>query len=212
MDSLEGRGKGQEARERVARAETKVLWVLMGLLGLSTGLNFLLGYLAFSPNNHYFLEGADGRLTEIKPLDRPTHSRHNVASFARDCVESAFSYDFKNFRKQLQGNENCFTPDGFGGYLEGFDASKNLERVRKNSLIATAMATGPAVVVKEGLDRRRGAYIWDVQVPIAISYESASERYVQNVVADVRVSRVSERERRNGMGIQYVTLGPASNG
>ena len=65
------------------------------------------------------------------------------------------------------------------------------------------MATRAPVILQKG--PLAGRYAWRIQIPILITYQSASEFKQVNNVVTILVKRVSTRETPRGIGIaQYM--------
>lgn len=63
----------------------------------------------------------------------------------------------------------------------------------------SAVATGAPVILDRGLIS--GVYKWKVQIPLLITYESASTNISQPVVATMLVTRVSTLDTPKGIAI-----------
>ncbi len=154
----------------------------------------------------YFSVDAHGRLTSIIPLTQPYVSQSKLLSWAAECVTAANTYDFVNYQKQFQNNALCFTKEGWEQFMTAVERSGTLETVRNQRLVASAVSQGAAVVTKEGI--RRGAYTWEIELPILVTYQGGQAGRTmisQKLLVTLLVSRVPTFENENGVGIaQYV--------
>ena len=76
--------------------------------------------------------------------------------------------------------------------------------MRERRLVSSAVANG-AAIVDDGVDSR-GRYSWTVQIPLRITFESASERSVEEMMAEVVVSRLPTWESPNAVGITRIGM------
>ncbi len=184
--------------------------VILVLL-LSIILNVLLaiagGYLfMYRPNPQYFATTADGRVIKLVPLSQPNLSKRAVLQWAVQAATSAYSYNFVNYRKQLEEASNYFTPEGWQQFLKSLEASRNLKAVEAKKLVVSAVPTGAPVVVQEGLIR--GRYAWKIQMPMLVTYQSASTQIQQSLFITMLVTRVPTLNAPKGIGIaQFVAQG-----
>ncbi len=163
---------------------------------------FLVVYLLFSQQPpKYFVTTPDGRILPITPLNQPLKSTPQVLAWANVAAVTVNSYDFLNFRAQLQAASVNFTPDGFQAYKKVLQDSKNLDFVVKNKLLSTAVATGAPFVLQQGL--LSGRYTWKIQLPLLIKYQSASQSTTNPVVVTMLIQRVPLEVNSQGMGVVY---------
>lgn len=61
-------------------------------------------------------------------------------------------------------------------------------------------------------DDSTGVYTWLVQMPLLVTYQSASEFSQQNNIVTMRITRVSTLNSPRGIGIDQFVVAPASGG
>jgi intracellular multiplication protein IcmL len=186
--------------------------VMMALL-LSMLLNFILGgifiYIVMNPPEpKYFATTVNGRITPLFPLDQPNQSDSAVLQWANQAAIAAFSYNFVNYRKELQAASGFFTPQGWSEFLRALETSNNLDAVRVKKLVVSAVATRAPIILQKGI--LNGRYSWRVQMPILVTYQSASEFSQQTNVVTMLITRVSTLNSPRGIGIAQFIVGPAS--
>src|SRR5262245_29433964 len=105
----------------LALAATALNLVVICMLGAS------LGYLLKNPVRPlYFAADEVGRLIQIVPVNVPNMSTEEVTKWTVDAVQAAYSYDYINYRAQLQSVEKYFTRYGWGKYMQALSLSGNL--------------------------------------------------------------------------------------
>lgn len=176
--------------------------LIMTLANLVLGL--IVYYLATNqPEPKYFATSEDGRITPIYPLSAPMVSDSALLQWANQAAVAAYTYNFATYRKELQDASEYFTPDGWNDFEQALQSSRNLETVINKKLVVTAVATGAPVILDRGvLD---GHYSWKVQMPLLVTYESASTTIQQPILVTMLVTRVTTLNVPKGIAIaQFV--------
>lgn len=182
---------------------------------LSIIVNFVLAsllvyQLTHPPAPKYFATSISGRITPLFPLNEPNQSDSAVLQWANQAAIAAFTYNFVNYRDELQSSSGFFTADGWSQFLNALQQSNNLDAVKAKKLIVSAVATRAPIILQKGL--LNGVYSWRVQMPILVTYQSASEFSQQNNVVTMLITRVSTLNSPRGIGISQFVVGPASGG
>jgi len=177
--------------------------------------NFLLGGLLIyiithPPAPKYFATSINGRITPLFPLNEPNQSDSAVLQWANQAAIAAFTYNFVNYRDELQASSGFFTAEGWDQFLNALQQSNNLDAVKAKKLIVSAVATRAPIILQKGI--LNGSYSWRVQMPILVTYQSASEFTQQNNVVTMLITRVSTLNSPRGIGIAQFVVGPASGG
>jgi intracellular multiplication protein IcmL len=187
-----------------------ILIVLISLLA-----NFVLGttliyIITHPPEPRYFATSINGRITPLFPLSEPNQSDSAVLQWANQAAIASFTYNFVNYRSELQASSGFFTSNGWDQFLSALKQSNNLDAVKFKKLIVSAVATRAPVILQKGL--LNGRYSWRIQMPVLVTYQSASEFTQQNNVVTMLITRVSTLNSPRGIGISQFVVGPASGG
>ncbi len=178
----------------------KTMTALLVSIVLNILLILILGYLTVHhPAPTYFATSSDGRLTPLTPLDRPNMAQKTVLQWAVDAATSVYTYDYVNYRKQLQASSGFFTATGWKQFLSALDSSKNLDTVKARKLVVSAVATGAPVLLNAGLIS--GIYNWRVQLPLQVTYQGSSQSIPQSLVVTLTIRRESTLDSPSGLGI-----------
>lgn len=162
------------------------------------------------PRPKYFATSLNGRITPLFPLEEPNQSDSAVLQWANQAAIAAFTYNFVNYRDELQSSSGFFTSDGWQQFLTALQESNNLDAVKAKKLIVSAVATRAPIILQKGM--LNGKYSWRVQMPLLVTYQSASEFSQQNNVVTMLITRVSTLNSPRGIGISQFVVGPASGG
>lgn len=194
---------------RTFEASNKILLKISLALGLtSLVLGAAVAYLATSrPEPRYFATTTDGQLLPLVPLDKPHQSAAEVTNFAVKAVTTSLTYNFANYRSDFNRALQYFTkPGGWNQFVEAVQKSQMLELVQARRLNTTAVANN-AVIVREGINAR-GVYEWVVQMPVRVTYQSASETTGQNFLLTVNIERLQTYESPYAMAISRFIAAP----
>jgi len=181
--------------------------VLLGfLLSLiaNIGLGFVLYYIVSNPPEpKYFATSINGRITPLVPLREPNQSDSAVKQWANQAAIAAYSYNFVNYREELGAASQFFTPSGWRQFVDALKDSNTIDAVKAKKLIVSAVATGAPIITSKGI--LSGRYSWRIQMPILVTFQSASEFSQSRYVISMLVTRISTLNSPRGIGIaQFV--------
>ena len=167
-----------------------ILVTLTSIIALSLALR--------EDKTSYFAVTPDLRIQELVPLKEPTVTDTGLRDWVARTVSSTLSINFLNWKEQLSSVSDSYTKECFEQVFKNLDASGNLKYVVDKRLSCAAIISKPPVIIQRGL--LQGTYVWDLQVPVRVTFESSSR--VENAmdwVVSVRVTRVAST--RNALGI-----------
>ncbi|KTC91031.1 type IVB secretion system apparatus protein IcmL/DotI [Fluoribacter dumoffii] len=192
-------------------SQRKIILALLVALVVNIILAALLVYMiTHPPAPKYFATSINGRITPLFPLNEPNQSDPAVLQWANQAAIAAFSYNFVNYRDELQAASGFFTPEGWDQFLNALQQSNNLDAVKAKKLIVSAVATRAPIILQKGV--LNGNFSWRVQMPILVTYQSASEFTQQNNVVTMLITRISTLNSPRGIGISQFVVGPATGG
>lgn len=192
-------------------SQRKVLLALLIAIVVNILLGSMLVYIiTHPPAPRYFATSINGRITPLFPLNEPNQSDSAVLQWANQAAIASFTYNFVNYRDELQSSSGFFTATGWDQFLNALQQSNNLDAVKAKKLIVSAVATRAPIILQKGV--LNGSYSWRVQMPILVTYQSASEFTQQNNVVTMLITRVSTLNSPRGIGIAQFVVGPASGG
>jgi intracellular multiplication protein IcmL len=148
----------------------------------------------------YFLTTVNSQVQKLEPLREPNTSDSVVKQWANIATIEAFTYDFVNYEQALVKVSEYFTDDGWYTFLSSLNDTNNLPTVISKKLVVSAVALKPPSILMKGM--LNGVYSWRIQIPILVTYQSASEFIQQNVLVNLLVTRISTLENPKGIGIE----------
>lgn len=180
----------------------RIMVALLLSILVAIALSLVVGYIVLNPPRpKYFAVDVNGRITPIIPLDQPNMSNAALLQWATQAAIAAYSYNFVNYRKELQAASAFFTPAGWQEFIKATTGSNNLEAIIKKKLNLSAVATGAPVVVASGV-ADNGRYTWRIQLPLVITFQSSSQLSQQSLVVTMKITRVDTLYSVRGIGIE----------
>jgi intracellular multiplication protein IcmL len=189
----------------------RVVLALLILILINIFLAGVIFYqIANAPAPKYFATSTDGRITPLYPLSEPMMAPAEVLQWSAQAAVAAYSYNFVNYREALQNVQNSFTPDGWKFFEEALRGARTLEMVITKKLVVSAVATAAPVMLEQGIIN--GRYAWKVQLPLLVTYQSASEQTQQPIVVTMVISRVPTVNMPRGIAIVSFVSATGSTG
>lgn len=178
----------------------RLIVIVMLLLLSCVALIGILAYKVTHPAQpKYFATTTDGKILPLIPLNQPMVSQSKLLSWATETAVSVYNYSFINWRKQLQDAAANFTPNGWSNFQDAMKKSRNLETVISKKLAVTAVPTGAPVILNAGVVN--GRYSWKVNLPLLVTYQSASTVFQQPVTITLLISRVPVLNNPQGIAV-----------
>lgn len=158
--------------ERNAFYRRQYLWALLAFALCMLGniiLACVLAYVIRHPTAPvYFAADEVGRLIQVVPVDQPNMSDVEVEAWATRVAEATYSYNYVNFRSQLQSVERFYTNYGWTNYMKALQASNNLVALTNRRIIQTATVVDKPTVLARGI--LGGAFAWKFSMPMLVTY------------------------------------------
>jgi len=187
-----------------------ILVLLVSMLANVILASMLIYIITHPPAPKYFATSINGRIVPLFPLNEPNQSDPAILQWANQAAIAAFTYNFVNYRTELQASSGFFTSDEWTRFLTALEQSNNLDAVKAKKMIVSAVATRAPIILQKGI--LNGSYAWRVQMPILVTFQSASEFAQQNNVVTMTITRVPTLNSPRGIGISQFVVGPASGG
>lgn len=185
------------------------VWGAAGAAALALAIS-VAGYLIF-PKYRWIATTDNRAICEVSSDSDPRVTAATLTDYAKDAVVNAFSYDYVNYREQINYvGIRWFNDEGRKAYMRSLDSSGNLERVLKGRLALRAMSTRVPQIEEEGL--RGSQRYWLVQVPIAIEFYSGGSAQPQTrqdfLAAVTVVQEAASATNQKGIAVDSIALSP----
>lgn len=161
---------------------------------------------------YYFVADQMGRLVRDIPLSQQNMSKDALMAWTVEAVESANSFDFVNFRRQLQSAQKYFTDTGWATYMKELTISDNLLALQTRKWVFDAKVVQQPTLLTEGVLGTVRA--WKFQMPMLVSYykpplyDEASKTFNPYVVT-VIVVRQNMLQSYKGLAIYSMVIAAA---
>ena len=192
------------ARNALARERYEfLLRVTFGItivLFVSVVANIYLG--SRSVEYRYFVTNPNGSIQEIEVLDRPIQSERQVLNWVTQVISQAYSLSFANYQQQLSDIESNFTASGWRGFQQELENTGFIDSLLENQIVTSAVPRGAPIVVAQGLVGN--VYGWRIQLPLLVTYKSASVNRHQELLVEITVVRRPAHEEPIGLGIEKI--------
>lgn len=159
------------------------------------------------PPPRYFATSPDGQIIPVRPLDEPVYGTADVLAWASNIAITAYSYDYVNYRSDLQALAGSFTGDGWSSFLSALQGSRMLDTVMAQKLVMTAVPTGAPVVKQEGV--LNGRYSWKIAIPMLVKL-TGGVVIQQPVQVYLMIQRVSLVNNPKGIAVASFIVSESS--
>jgi intracellular multiplication protein IcmL len=187
-----------------------ILLLLLSMLGNMILAIILVYIITHPPAPKYFATSINGRITPLVALNEPNQSDSAILQWSNQAAIATFTYNFVNYRSELVAASGFFTADGWDQFINALGSSNNLDAVKAKKLVVSAVATSAPVILQKGV--LNGRYSWRIQMPVLVTYQSASEFSQQNLNVTMLVTRVDTLNSPRGIGIAQFISAPAGIG
>lgn len=166
-------------------------------------LNVVIYLVRHQPGPLYFVTDTVGHFVQDIPRQLPNMSNEEVGKWTVGAIENAFSYDFMNYRSQLQESQKYFTDYGWQNYMQGLKTTNNLLALTQRKYVIIAKVVSPPKLLSEGLVG--GARAWKFQLTLLVTYLyppfDEQAKFSNPISLTVVVQRQSILTSYKGLGI-----------
>jgi intracellular multiplication protein IcmL len=147
----------------------------------------LLYQVSHRPLPTYLAIGSTGKTMQLTPEEEPNLLPTTLIKWASKAAVIAYTFDFVNYDKELSAARPYFTQAGWENYKASI--SNAVQTVKQNQLFVNGVVVGAPVIANQGELPGRG-YVWRIQLPFLVTYQSAenvSRRFYTVILTVVRV-------------------------
>jgi len=182
--------------------------ILGGALVLS-----LLGNIVQSTKSiptRYIYADSTGKIANLVARSQPNLTDSEVSIWATQAVSKALSFDYVQYRSEMQDSQKYFTSNGWEGFQTMLQSVHLLDQVTDQHLIMRTTPTKAPTVVSSG--NEGGTYVWHIAVPMQIEFftngndKNSTGNTKTSVMVNITVSRVSEFIQSSGVGISRIFM------
>jgi len=177
------------------------LIVIIFLLIIAVGVAFY--QVLHRPLPQFNAEQADGKKMLLTPNDEPNLLPNTILEWASKAATISYTFDFVNSAKQIAQARPFYTADGWQDYLNS--VSGVIGTIVQNQLFVNGVVSGPPVIANQGPLPGKG-YVWRVQIPFLVTYQSANITTKRNFIVIISIIRVPTNVNPQGIGIDQFVM------
>jgi len=188
--------------------KNRIIAGLFGLMLVSMTGNVV--QYVYQPEPKLLGETSDGRIRPLPLLSEPMYSHKEILAWSQKCVESAYRLSYVDWKTSLSNNTFCFsdsTRKGFSDSLQKIGVLKFLTQELQGNIYAKSMQP----IMRSYSMNKKGYYEWVVDIPYTI-YIDGRERGTLPVVMTMRIRRMSQTIREDGLWVDSYRVVPAGQG
>lgn len=145
----------------------------------------------------------DGHKMNLTSFDEPNLLPDTILRWATQAATVSYTFDFYNYKQQLEHARPFFTPAGWDQYL--ISANKLITTIVKNALIVNGVVSGTPVISNQGPIPGQG-FVWRVQIPFIVTYQSANTQSQRRYFVILTLIRVPTNINPQGIGIDQFVM------
>lgn len=182
-------------------------YFILGLMGLIVLLLICVGVVMYQTFNRpipiFSAIQPDNQEMQLMPLNEPNLLPETILRFASKAATVAYSFDYANYEQELLAARPYFTAPGWGDYQASVRSL--IASLIQKQLIVTGVVSGAPVISNEGPLPGKG-YVWRVQVPFLVTYQSANTTSRRNFYVVLTIIRVPTSTNPQGIGIDQFVM------
>jgi len=181
--------------------------VIIGLMAIIVFMMMLVGVVLYQmfhrPLPVFDAVQTSGARMVLRPYSEPNLLPDTILQWASKAATTAYTFDFVNYNKEISAARPYFTADGWQVYLQS--VSKLINSVVANQLFVNGIVAGTPVISNQGPLPGKG-YVWRVQIPFLVTYQSANARTNRDFVVVITIVRVPTEVNPQGIGIDQFVM------
>ncbi|NNM58802.1 MAG: DotI/IcmL/TraM family protein [Legionellales bacterium] len=185
---------------------------LMMLVALFAILDIVLILAAFyvqthikDPPYYQIWRQQSGSLTGVKmiALTSPIINQDALLNWAENAASSIYTYDQAHYKQQLQDVTNTyFTANGGTSFMSALAQTEVLTQLVSQKLEVTAVVENRPAILQSGM--LLGQQVWKIQMPLLVTYVTASQSQEYRFIVTMLVVRVPTWESASAVGIDQL--------
>lgn len=184
-----------------------VSMILMGVILLLFAWDFYAR--THKPIPPYYAVTADEKLIRLRALRAPNLTTEALLQWVSEATTTIYTLNFNDYNQVFNRVRVYFTPSGYENFRAAMRAAGIVNTIVKKRLVVSSVITDTPVILKEGVIAT-GFYAWQVQLPMLLTYQSASDNIQSRIVLTLLVTRVPASESVKGIGISSFIVAESS--
>ena len=187
-----------------ARFQTVVMASLAAIVVIMALVVLLLYQVSSRPLPTFTAVAPNKQALKLTSSYEPNLLPDTLIKWASKAAVAAYTFDFVNYKKQIEAVRPYFTEDGWSQYQSSVQGL--ISTIADNKLFVNSVVSGPPVISNQGDLTGRG-YAWRVQLPFLVTYQSAQSTTHKNFMVLITIIRIPTTTNPKGIGIdQFVMM------
>ncbi len=147
------------------------------------------------------IENGQKQFTRLQHFSGRLFSREDLLLWVQEVVGNLYTFNAVTYKQRFNDIlSNDFTSDGANSFRQALDNSQLLKQVTTQQLNVTGIVSGQPVILKQG--QLMGRYTWKIQMPVLLTFESASQTTVQKAIVTILIVNVPTSDSPQAVAIQ----------
>lgn len=177
------------------------LMIIIFLMMIAVGVVFY--QMLHRPLPVFYAIQPDGSKMTLTSYEEPNLLPDTLLRWASKAATTAYTFDFVNYDKEIGQARPYFTAGGWKDFLASL--SNVITTIVKNKLIVSGIVSGAPVIANQGPLPGRG-YVWRVQIPFLVTYQSANTTSKRRFYVVMTIVRVPTEINPQGIGIDQFVM------
>lgn len=183
--------------------QPRFIFMLMGAIVVAMiWVGIVVFQVYYRPLPTFYAIQPNGQRMVLQPQDLPSLKPDTILHFASKAAVAAYTFDFVNYKAEINAVRPYFTSAGWRNYLDS--VAEVIKGITANKLFISAVTNGVPIISNQGeLD---GVYSWRVQIPFLVTYQSAQSVEQEKYTVLITVIRVPTTLDPIGIGIDSFVM------
>lgn len=147
----------------------------------------------------YYAAMTTGEVVPMHALSEPVVTSDFIIRWSSLTARLIYNLNFATYQQQLNEVKNRFTSDGWEKMIGALNSSGLIQQMLGSKLIISSVVSGPPVILSRLIIH--GRFTWRVQMPMLVTYTSASESSQRRILITMNIQRVPTLDVANGVQI-----------
>ena len=177
--------------------------LIVGIFLILLMLVLVLYQIHHRPLPQFSAVAPNGQEMILTSSNEPNLLSSTLIQWASKAAVAAYTFDFVNYNKQAALARPYFTEAGWVHYIDSIGGL--IQTIKQNQLLVNGVVTGAPVISNQGVLPGQG-YVWRVQMPFLVTYQSSEGTSKKSFTVIVTIVRVPTWKNPAGIGIDQFVM------
>jgi intracellular multiplication protein IcmL len=182
-----------------------ILGMMLIILFMMSAVGVVLYQMFHRPLPAFDAAQKTGQKMLLQPFEEPNLLPDTLLRWASKAATVSYTFDFNNYNRQIASARPYYTEAGWRQYISS--VTELINTIAQNQLFVNGIVSGAPVISNQGEIAGRG-YIWRIQIPFLVTYQSANVTTRRNFLVVISVMRVPPSINPQGIGIDQFVMIP----